>query len=236
MFTESAEFYDLIYTHIKNYETEAKKIAALIEKYQPKAQKILDVACGTGEHARILSKEHGFKVDGIDIDNQFIQIAKKKIPGGDFMQADMMDFDLGKKYDVAICLFSSIGYVKSLDNVKKTLVCLRRHLSNKGLLLIEPWITPDAWEPGKVIMHTVEDRTMKICRMSHSSVNGKVSELLFEYLIGESEGIHRKTEVHKLGLFTVEEMKSCLREAGFKVIFDPQEFSDRGLYIAKMAE
>lgn len=235
MFTESAEFYDLIYSQIKNYEAEADKIAALIERAHPKAERILDVACGTGEHARILSQKHGFIVDGIDIDKNFIRIAREKNTAGNFRQADMMDFNLGHQYDVVMCLFSSIGYVRTLENMKKTLACFRRHLAKKGLLLIEPWITPEAWEPGKVFMHTIEDEKMKICRMSHSGIDGKVSELRFEYVIGEPEGIHRKTEVHKLGLFSVEEMRLCLQDTGFKVTFDPQEFSDRGLYIAKMA-
>ena len=65
MFKESAEFYDAIYC-FKDYATEAAQIAALVRATHPGARRVLDVACGTGEHARHLSASHGFEVDGLD--------------------------------------------------------------------------------------------------------------------------------------------------------------------------
>ena len=56
MFSESAELYELIYSRFKDYAAEAERIATLIRRVHPSAQRILDVACGTGEHARLLSE------------------------------------------------------------------------------------------------------------------------------------------------------------------------------------
>ena len=55
MFEGSAEYYDLIYSAFKNYPSEASQVADLLHRLHPACRTILDAACGTGEHARLLS-------------------------------------------------------------------------------------------------------------------------------------------------------------------------------------
>jgi hypothetical protein len=49
---------------------------------------MLDVACGTGEHDRFLCAD--YRVDGIDLNPEFVRIAKSKNPAGDYHVADMV--------------------------------------------------------------------------------------------------------------------------------------------------
>ena len=53
MFSASAELYDLIYSSFKDHPAETAQLAALIRAAHPVAHRILDVACGTAEHAAI---------------------------------------------------------------------------------------------------------------------------------------------------------------------------------------
>jgi len=53
MFLESPELYDAIY-HFKNYGRECEILREIINAAVPGARTILDVACGTGEHAKFL--------------------------------------------------------------------------------------------------------------------------------------------------------------------------------------
>src|SRR5436190_4742179 len=110
MFDASSEFYDLIYSTIKDYKAEVAQITNLLRRLNPDCRAILDVACGTGEHARLLAAE-GFVVDGLDLSPSFVRMARQKHPAGSFFEADMSRFDLSRKYDAVLCLFSSIGYV-----------------------------------------------------------------------------------------------------------------------------
>jgi ubiquinone/menaquinone biosynthesis C-methylase UbiE len=66
MFTESAEFYDAIYAAKKDYRAESARVAAIVRNLVPGAQTLLDVACGTGEHARWLAAEDGFRAAGLE--------------------------------------------------------------------------------------------------------------------------------------------------------------------------
>ena len=80
------------------------------------ARTILDVACGTAEHARLLVDSNGFTVAGLDLDEGFVRIARAKLPSGMVYHADMTSFELPGRYDVVLCLFSAIGYVRTLPN------------------------------------------------------------------------------------------------------------------------
>src|SRR6187399_585650 len=114
MFRESAELYDAIYS-FKDYAAEAAQIAALLRAVHPETRSILDVACGTGEHAHHLAVTHGFDVDGLDLDAGLLRVARDKHQAGSFFQADMSDFALEKRYDAVLCLFSSIAYLVTLE-------------------------------------------------------------------------------------------------------------------------
>jgi SAM-dependent methyltransferase len=233
MFDESAEFYDQIYSQFKDYQAEATAIHHLIANKAPATKTILDVACGTGEHARILSQEHGYEVDGVDLDESMVDLAQKKNPTGSFYCADMTDFDIDRSYDAVICLFSSIGYVKTLERVTRTLLMFKKHIHDKGIILIEPWFQPHAFIPGRTILNTGSLDGWKIARMATSQVNGRISTLIFEYLIGHEGEIVHRSETHELGLFTAQEMSTCFTDAGLKADYDESGLTGRGLYCAR---
>jgi ubiquinone/menaquinone biosynthesis C-methylase UbiE len=230
MFSKSAQWYDLLYS-FKDYREEAAYIANLLNQMHPDARTILDVACGTAEHARHLSQN--FKIDGIDLNEELVRIARLKNPNGRYACADMQDFDLSRKYDVIMCLFSSIGYVKTIANVQKALTCFKKHLNADGCMLVEPWFDFDSWKPGSVHMLTAETKDLKICRMNVSRQDGDLSILDFHYLVGTTDGVQHLVERHELGLFSKEEMLAAFTEAGVTAEFREYALSDRGLYIAR---
>jgi ubiquinone/menaquinone biosynthesis C-methylase UbiE len=164
MFSKSAQYYDEIYASIdKDYAAEANKVHKVVQaSKKSKGKSLLDVACGTGFHASLLRKY--YQVEGIDLDPEMLSVAKKKHPKIRFHQGDMTDFDLGRQFDVIVCLFSSIGYVKTISRLQKAIKNMRRHLLPGGVLLIEPWFTPKQWHPGRSFMTQVNKPDLKIVR------------------------------------------------------------------------
>jgi len=47
----------------------------------------------------------------------------------------MVDFNLDRSFDLVTCLFSSIGYVKTIDNLEQASSTMDRHLKPGGMLL-----------------------------------------------------------------------------------------------------
>lgn len=230
MFSRTARYYDLIYG-FKDYAAEAEKIAALIRQEAPAARTILDVACGTAEHARFLSQQ--FQVDGVDLEPEFLRIARDKVPSGHFWLADMTELKLPKRYDVVQCLFSSIGYLPDEPKVVAALERFKEHLNPGGVILVEPWLTPEAWREGHTSMLTAESEEVKLCRISRTERDGRRSVLAFHYLIAARGEVEYVTEAHELTLFTREEMLSCFAAAGLEVKHDPEGLFGRGLYTAR---
>ena len=234
MFSESAALYDLIYSSFKNYEAETDQLATLLGNVRPGVRTVLDVACGTGEHAKLLAERHGLSVDGVDLDNEFVRIAQAKNPGGRFVQGDMCDFDLDRRYDAVVCLFSSIGYVRTLDRVAQAIGRFRAHLAPNGVIIVEPWLPPGVLQDGYFTTNVGERDDVRVERRARTEVDGRISRLHFDYDITEHGRTHHASEVHELGLFTPEEMREAFEANELDVDYDPKGLIGRGLYVARM--
>ncbi len=227
-FLESAALYDAIY-HFKNYARECEQLRAIIQVAVPQARSVLDVACGTGEHAKFLKDR--FAVDGVDLNDDYLRAARLKNPAGNYARADMTDFALGKTYDVVTCLFSAIGYVKTVERMARAIACMARHVRPGGALIVEPWITPENWKPGGQFIHPGQIGSDAVVRMSLSLRENDLSVMLLHYLRGTPSGIEHYDERLELGLFTRAEMTDALRESGLDVRYDDEGLMGRGLYI-----
>ena len=233
MFSASAEYYDLIYSTFKDYAAEADRIAALARQARPGCRTVLDVACGTGEHARLLA-DRGFEVDGLDLDPAFLRIARRKHPAGRFFEADMGSFTLPHRYDLVICLFSSIGYLTTLDRVTRALVRFREHLTPGGVVMVEPWFEPGVLDPSRVTTNIGEAPGLRVTRTARVEVDDRLSRLFFDYEIGDATGTRRASEVHEMALYTRSELLQAFRDAGLEAQFDETGlFDNRGLYFAR---
>jgi len=191
---------------------------------------VLDVACGTGLHLAYLKDQ--YTVQGLDLDPNMLEIARRRCPGVPFHQGDLVDFDLGRTFDAVLCLFSSIGYAKTLARMQQAVQTMARHLRPGGLLIVEPWFTPDVFETGRFDALFVDEPDLKIARITTTSLEGTLSIVDFHYLVGTSDGVAYFTERHEVGLFTHDEYLDAFRDAGLAVDFDPDGFMGRGLYLA----
>lgn len=231
-YARSAEFYDLIYGQ-KPYAQEAEQIHTILQTHlRSDGNALLDVGCGSGNHLAHLRRH--YRCDGVDLDAGLLAIARERYPDSAFYHGDMADFDLGRRYDALVCLFSAIGYVKTVERLRQTIRNFARHLLPGGVAVVEPWLMPDVYIPGYVHTDTPESPELKVARMVHSGMHGDLSVLTFSYLIGRAEGIEHFEERHELGLFTQEQMMDAFRGAGLEVVqHDPQGLTGRGLYVAR---
>jgi SAM-dependent methyltransferase len=228
MFTETAEYYDRIYS-FKDYGKEAARLASIIRRIHPKARRLLDVACGTGRHIEILRKR--YDVEGIDISPQFVRMARQRNPGARISLGDMTRLHLHRTFDVVVCLFSSIGYVRTPGRLDQAVRSMAGALAPGGALIIEPWFTPAQWKPNTVHAVFVDEPGLKIARVSTSRTSRGMSVIDMHYLIGTPRGTRHCLERHTLGLFTSAEMKRAFRDAGLRMTHDRNGLTGRGLYI-----
>lgn len=152
MYDKSAGWYDAFYRD-KDYEGEARRIAELVRQRHPAAMTLLDVACGTGRHLEYLAPT--FRCTGVDLEARMLSVARPRVPEVSLVVGDMTTLDLGGQFDAVLCLFSSIGYVRTLDGLQRALAAMARQLAPGGVLVVEPWIRPETWRGGAVVVEVV---------------------------------------------------------------------------------
>jgi SAM-dependent methyltransferase len=231
-YAKGAELYDLLYSEIKDYRAEADLLANVIREATPDARTILDVACGTGEHARWLTAL-GFQVDGVDLEPTFLEIARRKCPQCTFTLGDMATFTTPRRYDVVLNMFSAIGYAMTVRELDRVVANMAAALEPEGLLIVDPWFEPGQLTHQWTSMATAETESLKVCRVSRTMIEGTISNLEFSYLVGEPTGIRHFTEKHALGLFTQAEMETAFAHAGLGVHRLPEALRTRGLYVGR---
>jgi ubiquinone/menaquinone biosynthesis C-methylase UbiE len=231
MYGEFAYIYDLIYNFL-DYKKTAKLVKKLIKKHKKvKGNKLLDVGCGTGKHLSFL--KNGFECTGIDISNEMLDVAREKYNGIRFLQANMVNFNLNEKFDVVICLFSSIGYVKTYENLNKTIINFSNHLEPGGVVIIEPWLTKSVAIDGLASMDIYKSDEIKIARQSVSEIDGDISRFEMHYLVArKGEKVSYFKDMHELGLFEVDKTLEMMKDAGLDAIYLKKGLETRrGLFI-----
>jgi SAM-dependent methyltransferase len=230
VFSRSARLYDAIYASMRDYPRQAAELDRLVRERRPGARMLLDVACGTGAHLEHLSGQ--YEVEGLDLDPEMLAVARERLPQARFHEGDMADFDLGRRFDAVVCMFSSIGYVRTEARLRSAVAAMARHLEPGGLLVVEPWLTPDAWHDGHVGGVFVDEPELKIARVNVAERRDGLSIVDFHYLVATPGGVEHFTELHELGLFTIDQHLEAFRAAGLAVEHDPEGPWGRGLYLA----
>jgi hypothetical protein len=110
---------------------------------------------------------------------------------------------------------------------------MARYVRMGGVLIIEPWFTPEQWRPAKTSILTGEIGADKVYRISRSIKKGQMSILLHDYLRATPTGVTYNSESIELGLFTRDEMIWAFEFAGVKVRYDAKGLMGRGLYVGK---
>lgn len=232
-YAKSAELYDAMYASRKDYAKEAEQIHRLIQaRKRASGNDLLDVACGTGLHVAALRR--WYTVEGLDLSEGQLAVARKRLPGVTFYRADMTSFDTGKTYDAMTCLFGAVGELLDIEQLNSAIRAMAKHLKPGGVLIVEPWLRPEQFHEGRVWSIFVDEPDLKVARMTVAERHGKLVDLHMRYMVGRSGKIEEFTEHHQEALHTIAEYMSAFELAGLDTVYDEEGLNGRGLYIATM--
>jgi SAM-dependent methyltransferase len=221
-FERSADFYDDLYDG-KDYGAEADYVHALIQRYVPGAQSLLDLGCGTGRHA-IKFTEKGYVVVGIDRSPEMIAKAhghRKQLPSHlrerlTFEHRDIRDFRLGRQFDVVVALFHVISYQISNDDLLAAFTTAKTHLQSNGLFIFDCWYGPGVLtDPPAVRVKTLCSGSNRLTRFAEPvmRVNENAIEVNYRFELTEesSRGGSEFREKHVMRYFFVPELFLALQ-------------------------
>jgi SAM-dependent methyltransferase len=127
-----ATFYDRI---MGDRSDEVARVQAYISKHLPLARSLLELGCGTG--ALLAGLAPGLAVTGIDRSPQMLARAAESAPAATLLQADMTDFRLAARFDVAICMFDTLNHVPAFDGWLSLFSRVHEHLADGGLFIFD---------------------------------------------------------------------------------------------------
>jgi SAM-dependent methyltransferase len=238
-FERSAEFYDDLYEG-KDYAAEADYVDALIQRYLPGAQSLLDLGCGTGRHA-IKFTEKGYGVVGVDRSAEMIakardhreQLSPHLRERLTLEHGDIRDFRLGRQFDAVVALFHVISYQISNDDVLAAFTTAKAHLRENGLFIFDCWYGPgvltDPPAQRTKILRTGCNRLTRVAEPV-MRVNENAVEVNFRFKItGESSCTCSEfSEKHVMRYFFVPELFLALQTVQLQPLTVTEWMSEHG--------
>lgn len=108
-------------------------VKAIREGSKIETKTLLHLGCGAGGHDYTFKKH--FKVTGVDISEEMLELAKKVNPEINYIRGDMRTVDLRESFD-AVAVPDSIMHMITIEDLKKTVMNASQHLKPGGVLLI----------------------------------------------------------------------------------------------------
>ena len=225
VFKEYAGVYDLFYVE-KNYEAECKYIEDLIAKYSSGTViSILDIGCGTGGHALILTNS-GFEIIGMDLSEEMLVQAREKAKQIDinieFTQGDVKNFDIGRRFDAVTAMFAVISYLTNTQDILSSFAAVRKHLKSGGLFLFDAWFGPGVLSDPpreKITKYYMENTEILRTVIPEHDMGNHLVKVNYDILcIEDSKIIKRIKETHSMRYFFPQEVSDYAKRSGFDLI------------------
>lgn len=224
-----ADQYDLLYGD-KDYEAECNLIEGLFQRHgQGAIKSILDLGCGTGNHAIQLARR-GYRVTGVDLSPEMLVHAAGKavavqLLGEEgsphFVQGDARSIDLDQQFDAVIMMFAVLGYQLTNTDLLATLRTVRQHLRPGGIFVFDVWYGP------AVLTIRPSDRVKitqipngKVLRSASSSLDTyhQIAEVRYQlWRISDDQLISETEEIHRMRYFFSLELDLALTQCGLKL-------------------
>ena len=223
---QHAEYYDIFYQD-KDYAAEAAFVHRCLEQHgDGQVARLLELACGSGNHAFEL-EEMGYQIVATDYSSDLLAVAERKAATRgsqvDFRLTDMRTLSLDDEpFDAIYCLFDSIGYVQTNAALSQTLDGVRRHLRPGGLFLVEFWHAAAMlrhYEPERERAWQAEGLTL----MRRSTTRLDVAQQLAEvhYAIEAVDADGKRTELEETQVnryFLAQEMAQFFAQTGLEAV------------------
>ena len=234
VFNHYSRYYDLLYKD-KNYAAEVSYIDALIKKYRPQAQSILNLGCGTGKHDACLEKK-GYAVCGVDLsEGMLIEAKKRAVPGRlEFFHGDVRSVDLKRKFDCVVSLFHVMSYQTHDEDILATLRTAQRHLVPGGILIFDFWHGAGVLnDPPVIRVKRLEDEVIKVVRIAEPVLNKDRNLIDVNYQVmtqdKRSAQWNELNETHSMRYFFLAELEGYLLKTGFSLKDAYEWMSDKKL-------
>ena len=219
----------------------------LLALYPAPGRRWLELACGTGTVAVALAKR-GWEVAGVDGSAAMLTQARAKAEAVGvtvaWSQQDMRQVKVTPPCDVATCLYDSLNYMLTSEDLEAVFRHVARCLAPRGLFMFD-MNTAFALETFWGGQEYFEDRGNLAVAFStrHSPSKQRTTVTVTWFERDAATGLYRKSsEQHTEQAYPPEHVSTLLVDAGFQVLatYDcftqraPREEASRLMWVARL--
>ena len=224
-FSRYANFYDPLYQD-KDYSEECDFLERIFSEYSHSPVKeILDLGCGTGGHALLLS-QRGYVVTGVDISEQMLDKAKVRAAELGIkitlLNKDIQRLNLNKTFDAVISMFAVMSYQTTNEKIDAAVKNAREHLKLGGIFMFDAWFGPGVLtDRPQERIKIVETEGEKIIRFATPRLDIITHTVEVNYKILRIKGaqvLEEVEEVHNMRFFFPQEVLSLLDKNQFRLL------------------
>lgn len=218
-----ADLYDTFYAE-KPYAQEAAFVRERLGEHTPgPLRRVLDLACGTGEHAFAL-EALGLEVTGVDVSCDMLRRAQAKArergARAQFVEQDLRTLELaGGPWDGALCLFDALGYLLDNAAILEALRRVRAHVRPGGALVLELWHAAAflrEFEPARI--RRWPHPQGEVVRLSETRLDCARQRAEVRYTIWEPGAPGSLVETQENRYFLAQELELLLQASGWRLL------------------
>lgn len=228
-FSAYAAYYDALNAE-KDYESEAQFVGEILDQYCGSAAQILELGCGTGQHALQLAKL-GYEVHGTDLSGAMLQMAQNSLGKAPadlrsrlvFEQGDLRDLRLERKFDAVIALFHVMSYQLTDSEWDRAFQTAAYHLNPGGIFVFDYWYGPAVEHQGaekRVRIYETEQHTIRRTAIPKTGFQKNVVSVVFEVDVVDRSGGKAEAfkEEHNMRYLFENEIADFAERANFRVL------------------
>lgn len=225
-YSSLADIYDEVMSDV-DYETWADYIDEIIITHNPGANKLLELACGTGTIALSLEELDCYEITATDGSTDMIRVAKEKGASvNSKIHFEVMDFNNIKSsnnYDVVYLIFDSINYLKEEEQILKLHQDVKNILAPNGIFIYDFTTPRNSRKAVKYLdndTHSIGNR-YRYQRESSYDAKNQIHTNIFqiEQLKQNGEtGTGLFKEIHQQKIYSQVYMRSLIEKTEFTIL------------------
>ena len=223
-------------THDIPYEEMLSYMEALLQKHGVRPQSVLDLACGTGSMSVLLA-EKGYQVLAADLSEDMLAMAWEKAAELEnppfFICQSMQDLRLPYAVDWVACCLDSLNYVTDPEDCREAFKRVYESLGEGGAFIFDIHFEEKLRGLGGQGFLDENEEVYCVWRAEFDEEENICYYGMDIFQLEEDDLWARSFEEHREYAYSVEQLTSYLKEAGFKTI---EVYGDRSFDAPKAGE
>jgi SAM-dependent methyltransferase len=221
-----AEWFSLL-SPPEDYAAESHRYREIIERHfaGKRAETMLELGCGGGHNASHLKAR--FRMTLTDLSPAMLDLSRLRNPECEHLPGDMRSLRLGRLFDVVL-IHDAVSYMTNQADLAAALDTAFVHCAPGGVALFCPDYVHENFAAGTA--HGGSDGQGRALRYLEwtwdPDPDDHQYQVDFAYLLQTGGEIRVESDRHILGLFSQDEWKQRICEAGFESRWEPFEHAD----------